>query len=143
VPWKFWKKQKGTNTAAQNPVKKDSSAVQAKKESNNPCLSCGACCAFSLVSFPAHETDQNSGGVVPIELTVKSPHSRRCMKGTDGKQPRCIALDGFIGTRVFCRIYGKRPSTCRNFLRSWEDDVGNLLCDRARAAYGLQVFSQY
>lgn len=69
--------------------------------------------------------------------------SRRFMKGTETKQPRCAALDGFIGTLVRCRIYQTRPSTCRNFMRSWESGVGNFLCDRARAAYGFQVFSQY
>jgi Fe-S-cluster containining protein len=37
------------------------------------------------------------------------------MKGSNQKNPRCIALDGDIGERVHCKIYAQRPSTCREF----------------------------
>ena len=143
MPWRFWNRRKNNSALAESPLKKNSSGVEATKETNNPCLKCGACCAFSLVSFPSQETDQSTGGMVPFELTVESANSRRCMKGTEMRQPRCVALDGFIGTRVVCRIYKNRPSTCRAFRRSWEHNVGNFLCDRARAAYGLNALSQY
>lgn len=143
MPWKFWNRRKKKNTSAQSPSKQQSSSVEGIKDSQNPCLRCGACCAFFLVSFPSHEAETSAGSMIPLELTARSSNSRRCMRGTETKHPRCIALEGFIGSRVLCRIYDRRPSTCRAFRRSWENNVGNSLCDRARAGYGLQVFSQY
>ena len=142
MPWKFWNRiEKSAFT--QSPAEKKPYSGKKVAYANNPCLKCGACCAFFLVSFPSHEIDQNAGGLVPYELTGESAYSRRCMKGTESKRPRCIALNGFVGTRVHCQIYRNRPSTCRAFRRSWEDNVGNSLCDRARAVYGLQEFTQY
>jgi Fe-S-cluster containining protein len=143
VPWKFWNWKKKNKAGAPSPVESSPSRIATAADANNPCLTCGACCAFFLVSFPSHEADQSAGGLVPSELTRRSANSRRCMKGTETRRPRCVALNGFIGARVDCRIYASRPSTCRAFSRSWEYDASNFLCDRARAAYGLQVFSQY
>ncbi|MBT8328755.1 MAG: YkgJ family cysteine cluster protein [Desulfofustis sp.] len=143
MPWKLWDRKRAKSACAQIPVEKTPSSGKASADINNPCLRCGACCAFFLVSFPSHEADQSTGGLVPFELTGESANSRRCMKGTEIKQPRCIALGGTIGAHVNCRIYKNRPSTCRAFRRSWELNVGNFLCDKARAAYGLHVFSQY
>lgn len=143
MPWKFWNRKKGMSACAQSPAEEKSSNTKAPAVANNPCLRCGACCAFFLVSFPSHEADQSTGGLVPHEMTGESAMFRRCMKGTETKRPRCIALSGFIGGRVHCRIYKNRPSTCRAFRRSWEYDASNFLCDRARAAYGLHAFSQY
>lgn len=142
MSWKFWNRIENS-AYAQSPAGKKLSSVKKAENANNPCLRCGACCAFFLVSFPSHEVDQNAGGLVPFELTSELAYSRRCMMGTESKRPRCIALTGFIGSRVHCQIYGNRPSTCRAFRRSWEDNVGNSLCNRARAVYGLQEFSQY
>lgn len=68
---------------------------------------------------------------------------QRFMKGTETISPRCIALEGHVGFNVRCSIYEHRPSTCRNFRLSWENNTGNILCDRARAVFGLQPFSQY
>jgi len=65
------------------------------------------------------------------------------MKGTEMHHPRCHALQGTIGSRVSCLIYANRSSTCRNFTRSWENNIGNTLCDKARAVFGLEPFSQY
>jgi uncharacterized protein len=143
LPWKFWNGRKEKSEFAHRPEARKSTAGEPLTGTNNPCLKCGACCAFFLVSFPSHEADQSTGGLVPFELTGASANSRRCMKGTETKQPRCIALNGFIGTQVNCLIYKNRPSTCRAFRRSWAKNSSNFLCDRARAAYGLQVFSQY
>ena len=143
MPWKLWNSKKAKSACAQIPAEKTPTSGKESAEINNPCLRCGACCAFFLVSFPSHETDQGAGGLVPFELTGESANSRRCMKGTETKQPRCIALGGTIGARVNCTIYKNRPSTCRAFRRSWEKNEGNFLCDKARSAYGLQVFSQY
>lgn len=152
LPWTFWKSR---NPPIENPlcaaanISPDFPAVPGLEYSGktavaaNPCVSCGACCAFYLVSFPNQEADNVSGGVVSFEMTGRTNNSRRFMKGTETTHPRCTALDGFIGTHVECRIYANRPSTCRNFCRSWEKGVGNFLCDRARAVYGLNAFSQY
>lgn len=151
MPWQLWRRKKGSvpalvpEFAAQLPGAAILPAAKglAQPGRTNPCLSCGACCAFFLVSFPDTEADNVPGGVVSSQMCGTLADSRRFMKGTETKQPRCAALDGFIGTLVRCRIYQTRPSTCRNFRRSWESGVGNFLCDRARAAYGFQVFSQY
>lgn len=108
----------------------------------NPCETCGACCAFYSVTFPEAEITDNQGPV-PSGLTVSQTLCQRVMKGTQVASPRCIALEGRVGVRVKCSIYDFRPSTCRNFIRSWEDGIGNSLCDRARQIYGLLPFSPY
>ena len=108
----------------------------------NPCETCGACCAFFAVSFPECEITDHTG-LVPSDLTLSEKISERIMRGTQTSHPRCIALEGRIGSRVKCSIYASRPSTCRNFIRSWEAGTGNDLCDRARQIYGLLPFSPY
>jgi len=109
----------------------------------NPCQACGACCAFFCVSFPDSETDYFAGGLIPFDMTLPLNKLYRFMKGTKTKSPRCIALEGRIGVTVKCLIYENRSSSCRNFKRSWENDTGNFLCDRARAYFGLQPYSKY
>ena len=109
----------------------------------HPCETCGACCAMFLVSFPNSEADDVEGGFVPLVLSGRRDDTRRYMSGTELKHPRCIALQGVVGVGVTCTIYEKRPTTCHNFLRSWEDGNGNFLCDKARSVFGLQPFSQY
>lgn len=104
---------------------------------HNPCLACGACCAFFRASFYWGETDAASGGAVPVDLTQPiSPH-RVAMLGTDQPEPRCIALQGDIGQKVCCIIHPVRASVCRDFPASWSDGVHNEACDRARARHGL------
>ena len=109
----------------------------------SPCITCGACCAFFRVSFPDTETNNFPGGSVPLNMTLPSNGAQRVMKGTGTHHTRCIALEGKVAFRVKCTIYENRPSACRGFNFSWENDIGNFLCDRARAFYGLQPFSQY
>jgi Fe-S-cluster containining protein len=109
----------------------------------NLCLSCGACCALYKVTFQLSEADDMKGGIVPVLLTVKIGESRRAMKGTEGKKPRCVALEGKIGAKVCCSIYDRRPTPCRIFRSSWDRDISNWLCDRARTIYGLQPFSPF
>jgi uncharacterized protein len=103
----------------------------------NPCLTCGACCAFFRASFYWAEADDASEGGVPVELTEKLNDFRRIMRGTSGEKPRCIALQGIIGARVHCTIYERRSSVCRDFPASWTENEPNERCDRARAAWGL------
>jgi uncharacterized protein len=104
---------------------------------SNPCLSCGACCAYFRASFHWLETSAAEGGLTPIELTV--PVTAHCvaMRGSDRKPPRCIALEGSIGEAVRCSIYPLRASPCRNFQAAWVNGEPNERCDRARAAHGL------
>lgn len=151
MPWKFWKKSEKSNFDEEPKSKRAEPDIKlalpiapfCEKEKANACQCCGACCAFYLVSFPAHETDDIVGGIVPVAMSGISKDSQRFMKGTETRSPRCAALIGFVGTRVTCAIYENRPSTCRKFMRSWEHGNGNFLCDKARMAFGLQEYSQY
>jgi uncharacterized protein len=104
---------------------------------NNPCLTCGACCASFRVSFYWAETTLGQENGVPIELTENINNFYSCMKGTNNSQPRCIALRGTVGESVSCTIYEQRSSTCREF--NMIDEEGNIdsHCTKARAKYGL------
>jgi Fe-S-cluster containining protein len=102
----------------------------------NPCLACGACCAFFRASFHWMETD-TGGGTVPADLTEPLTHHRVVMRGTSGSRPRCTALEGEIGRAVRCTIHPLRSSVCRAFAPAWENGVPNPDCDRARARHGL------
>ncbi|MBD8452895.1 YkgJ family cysteine cluster protein [Serratia rubidaea] len=102
----------------------------------NPCVNCGACCAYFRVSFYWAEGD-DGGGVVPSALTEPLTPFLRCMQGTNSKSPRCTALDGEIGRAVSCSIYLNRPTPCREFDASGENGLRNEACDRARERYGL------
>ena len=103
----------------------------------NPCLTCGACCAHFRASFYWAEADDAAGGTVPVNLTERMDMHRRAMKGTNQNNPRCIALEGEIGSCVRCTIYESRPSVCRDFAYSWQNGVHSIRCDQARAAWGL------
>lgn len=109
----------------------------------NPCLTCGACCAHFRVSFYWGEADAAHGGAVPVSLTEDLTDFRRCMKGTNQTHPRCIALQGEIGKDVSCSIYADRPTPCREFGIEWRhgilifEDADLDRCNKARAALGL------
>ncbi|QKJ87298.1 Zinc/iron-chelating domain-containing protein [Paramixta manurensis] len=105
-------------------------------ENLNPCITCGACCAHFRVSFYWAEAN-DAGGCVPADLTEQLNLFMRNMRGTNSKTPRCVALEGEIGQCVSCTIYEDRPTPCRAFAQSGEDNVANPACDRARARYGL------
>jgi Fe-S-cluster containining protein len=115
--------------------------IKELKIDSNPCLSCGACCAFYRASFYWTEAEPALGGSVPVELTTRLNTHELCMKGTEGNHPCCVALQGKIGVRVKCDIYEKRSSTCHNFKVSWENGQPNERCDRARLAWGLAPLS--
>jgi Fe-S-cluster containining protein len=104
---------------------------------SNPCLSCGACCAFYRASFYWSEADDATAGGVPVCLTEKLNDFRRIMIGTNAIPPRCIALKGEIGNTVFCSVYKQRPSVCREFESSWINGKANERCDKARAEWGM------
>lgn len=102
----------------------------------NPCLSCGACCAYFRVSFYWGEC-QSAGGLVPDNLTVAVTPHLVAMQGTEQKPARCAALLGEVGCGTRCTIYENRASTCREFMAAWENGEPNPHCDAARAAHGL------
>ena len=104
---------------------------------SNPCLTCGACCAYFRVSFYWAEAEPFLGGRVPGELTVGVNRHLLAMRGTEGTPPRCVALSGEVGCGVACTIYEQRPSPCRELQPSWADGERSEKCDRARAAHGL------
>jgi Fe-S-cluster containining protein len=109
----------------------------------NPCMTCGACCAFFRVSFYWGESDPERGGRVPADLTEDLTDFYRCMRGTNQIEKRCIALEGEIGESVRCTIYENRPDPCQEFGVHWKNrwvrlDPADLeRCRRARAAHGL------
>ncbi len=104
--------------------------------SDNPCLTCGACCAFYKATFHRSET-ASACGSVPDELVEDHDSFRVVMRGTRWAKPRCTALHGDIGVSVGCSIYEARSSTCREFPYAWEHGDAHDKCDRARLAWGL------
>ncbi|WP_077999547.1 YkgJ family cysteine cluster protein [Edwardsiella tarda] len=106
----------------------------------NPCVRCGACCAYFRVSFYWAEAD-DGGGQLAADDTERISSLMRCMRGTNSKRPRCIYLCGDVGQAVSCRAYAQRPTPCRDFMPSGENGQPNPACDRARAAYGLPPLS--
>lgn len=106
--------------------------------SEHPCLSCGACCNFYKVQF--HKTELiDVNYLVPKEYTVDLLNTTHlAMKGTNKKDPRCMALKGVVGQNVACSIYEHRPSCCREFTASYENGIKNERCDKARMAKNLE-----
>jgi hypothetical protein len=105
--------------------------------SYNPCVTCGACCAYFRASFYWAEADPATGGMVPPEMTEQLNDFFAVMKGTNQKNPRCLALEGKIGECVNCAIYENRPPACREFEFSWQNGKAQDRCDKARTAWGL------
>ncbi len=103
----------------------------------NPCIACGACCAFYRASFYWTEAAPDAGGTVPPELTERLTPFMAVMKGTHSSKPRCICLQGNIGEQVHCNIYPQRASVCRDFNYSGQDGQPDERCEKARAAWGL------
>jgi uncharacterized protein len=104
----------------------------------NPCLSCGACCAYFRVSFYAGEVDCHPGGTVPDALVLPINAVMVCMKNTEQGGQSCIALRGTPGKPgISCAIYTHRPSPCREFLAWNPDGTPNSACHRLRMKWGL------
>ena len=98
---------------------------------DDPCTSCGACCASFRVDFSVQQL-QSLGGCVPDGLSVEVNDTICRMRGTDHQPMRCAALTGKIGERVACGIYEWRPNPCR------ELEPGSDACTVARRRHGLQ-----
>ncbi len=105
----------------------------------NPCITCGACCAYFRVQFYWREANpEDSQPFVPPGTFTDLTPSLRCMKGTDKKhRPKCVGLKGKIGSDAHCTIYESRPSPCKEFVASYSDGRSHLRCDEARKAHGL------
>lgn len=107
----------------------------------HPCLSCGACCAYFRVAFHWSEAEPSLDGVVPAELTETLDPHRLVMRGTQASRPRCVALQGTVGTAAHCGIYERRPSVCREVEPSWEFGRPSVQCDKARLGHGLPLLT--
>jgi Fe-S-cluster containining protein len=83
------------------------------------------------VSFYWGQTTAHPDGTVPEALTTAVSPYYVAMRGTNQKNPRCVALTGEIGQRSICQIYEQRSTTCREFT------MGSEPCQRARAHFGL------
>jgi Fe-S-cluster containining protein len=99
---------------------------------SNPCLTCGACCAYYRISFYRDECSEAPGGIVPVAYTEKVHEHMVCMKGTNSYPPRCAALRGEVGKEVSCAIYENRPSPCREFNEYELDGTPNTRCFKLR-----------
>ncbi len=95
----------------------------------DPCTRCGACCASYRVSF--YWADPHAGALPDALLEQVTPHLA-CMRGTNARRPRCVALDGIVGQSVRCTVYDLRPDACRAVM------PGDERCNRARARHGLE-----
>jgi Fe-S-cluster containining protein len=93
----------------------------------NPCLSCGACCAYYRITFHADEAL-----AIPAEYLEQIQPEVSCMKGTNNYPPRCSALRGEVGQQVSCAIYENRPSPCREFNEYELDGTPNMRCFKLR-----------
>jgi len=95
------------------------------------CTSCGACCATFRVCFYWAEAEANG---IPEAFVVPADRLRMAMRHVD-PAPRCIALEGDIGTAVACSIYERRPQICRDV------QPGDPSCARARERTGLPALT--
>ena len=103
----------------------------------HPCVRCGACCATFRVSFHWSEAQPDNPEGPPAELVVPLRRHELAMRGTEGANPRCVALRGTIGVDGHCGIYPQRPSVCRIVEPSWEFGRHSPQCDKGRLAHGL------
>lgn len=99
------------------------------------CTCCGACCATYRVVFSVAEVESATG--VPAELTRELNERFCCMRGTDARPQRCVALAGEVGKNVSCSIYERRPSPCRAFAPEAGGGRGDIACGNARRQHGL------
>jgi Fe-S-cluster containining protein len=91
----------------------------------NPCQSCGACCAYSA-NWPRFTTEDDAAlELIPPALVNERLSGMRCVG------PRCAALAGQIGEATSCTIYPLRPEVCRTCM------PGDAECAIARQKYGL------
>ncbi|EHY16121.1 hypothetical protein AC74_1138 [Escherichia coli 2-460-02_S4_C1] len=76
-------------------------------------------CIFR-VSFYWAEAD-DAGGKVPVSLTEQISPFHRCMRGTNQKNPRCVALAGPPPEKTHIALFTKtvHMQGIRNVRRKW------------------------
>lgn len=89
------------------------------------------------MDFHVSDLENHSGGGVPVALTFPVTATLVRMRGTDDGPPRCVALEGEIGSAVRCSIYDRRPGPCRDFAPYAALNIGDEACARARRRHGL------
>jgi Fe-S-cluster containining protein len=91
----------------------------------NVCLACGACCAYSE-NWPRFSTEDDAAlELIPNELVNSRGSGMRC------ENDRCAALKGRIGVATSCAIHAIRPDVCRTCM------PGDAECAMARRKFGL------
>ncbi len=113
----------------------DASRVGTAARFANPCIGCGACCASYRVAFHWSETTDCASGVVPTALVEPLRRHEVAMRGTSAVAPRCVALQGGVGTDARCGIHGRHPTPCRAL------QPGEAQCRRARERHGLPALA--
>jgi uncharacterized protein len=98
-------------------------------EDNNPCQTCGACCAYSA-NWPRFSTEDDA----TLDLIPTALVNARC-SGMHCDGDRCAALAGKIGEATSCSIYAVRPEVCRTCM------PGDAECAMARRKFGLPVLT--
>jgi len=93
----------------------------------NPCLSCGACCAFSQ-EWPRFTLETESE-ISAIRAALVDERGMRCVGD------RCSALEGEVGVKTSCKVYDVRPQVCRSCA------AGDPECNLARAKFGLPALA--
>ena len=98
-------------------------------ETDSPCQSCVACCAYSE-NWPRFTTEDDAAlDLIPASLVNERQSGMRC----DGD--RCSALSGRISVATSCTIYAIRPEVCRTCM------PGDAECGMARRKWGLAVLA--
>ena len=93
--------------------------------SENPCVSCGACCAYSE-NWPRFSTEDDAAlDLIPKALVNARSSGMRC------EGDRCAALSGKVGVATSCTIHAVRPEVCRTCM------PGDVECTMARRKFGL------
>lgn len=91
----------------------------------NPCQSCGACCAYSA-NWPRFSTEDDEAlALIPEQFINAKLSGMRC----EGE--RCSALSGQIGIKTACAVYAVRPEVCRTCM------PGDPECTMARRRFGM------
>ena len=102
---------------------------EASVADENPCVSCGACCAYSE-NWPRFSTEDDAAlELIPKELVNARGSGMAC------DNDRCAALKGRIGVATSCAIYAIRPEVCHTCM------PGDAECAMARRKYGLPALT--
>ena len=97
----------------------------------NPCQTCGACCAYSQ-NWPRFSTEDDTAlDLIPAALVNARGSGMRC------ENDRCAALSGEIGSATSCTIYAIRPEVCRTCM------PGDAECTLARRKFGLPALQGF